>query len=199
MICESLAPRGAWTRSDINHLSLRARYGAPVLSIVRGAARPQHNRATDADGRRGDRRDSAGDEQPVCLPRTSPPIVTAHACTCTANTCSGPRIHRVCTHIRGASTLWQPLARPARVVPRTRICSSLPTRSIRAFPPPILQSTNQILFPPDREIPLVHLQSANQIIFPPVREFRLVRMHRPAFTPITLCTSGRLLCWHIAT
>ena len=53
----------------------------------------------------------------------------AHACTCTANTCSGPRIYRVCTHIRGTSTLWQSRARPARVAPRTRICSSLPAQS----------------------------------------------------------------------
>ena len=73
-----------------------------------------------------------------------------------------------------------------------------PSRSIRAFPPPILQFTNQIYFPPDREIPLVHLQSANQILFPPVREIRLVRMHLPAFTPITLCTTRRPQCWHIA-
>ena len=69
--------------------------------------------------------------------------------------------------------------------------------SIRASPPPILKFTNQILFPPDREIPLVYLQSANQILFPPVREIRLVRMHLPAFTPITLCTTGRPQCWHM--
>ena len=68
----------------------------------------------------------------------------------------------------------------------------------REIPYVHLQSANQIFFPPDREIPLVHLQSANQILFPPVREIRLVRMQRPAFTPITLCTTGRPLCWYIA-
>ena len=64
-----------------------------------------------------------------------------------------------------------------------------PPCSIKAFT--LYRSTNQIIFPPDREIPLVHLQSANQILFLPVREIRLVRMHLPAFTPITLCTTGR--------
>ena len=140
---------------------------------------------------------------------------------------------RTCMHMHGQYLLWTPdlprmHAHTRHFYALATTCSACtccptyanlldPSRSIRAFPPPILQSsnqilfppnreiplvylqsTNQILFPPDREIPLVHLQSANQILFPPVREIRLVRMHLPAFTPITLCTTGRPQCWHIA-
>ena len=73
----------------------------------------------------------------------------SHACTCTANTCSGPRIYRVCTHIRGTSTIWQLRARHARVAPHTRICSSLPAQSEhfrhRYFNPPIRSISHRIV------------------------------------------------------
>ena len=124
-------------------------------------------------------------------------------------------IRRACMHMHGQYLLWTPDV--PRMHAHTRrihdlattctACTCCPTYtnllehpcSIRASPPPILKSTNQIIIPPDPEIPLVHLQSANQILFPLDREIPLVRMQRPASTPTKLCTTDRPHCWHIAT
>ena len=101
-------------------------------------------------------------------------------------------ICRACMRMHGQYLLWTPglprmhahtrhfpaLATTCTACTRCPPYANLlePYRSIRALPPPILHSANQIWYTPFCEISLVHFQSANQILHIPAREIRLVHL-----------------------